>query len=74
MRVLIWNVWLERNRRLVDECFCTSIYVIFKVSHMFILWVSTILEQKRQKLEESVHVVNRSLEFADPRRGELSSP
>lgn len=73
-RALIWNVWFERNKRILDDCFFSSMFVFFKVSHMFILWMFVAHEQKRQKLEESAHAVKRSLEFTDPMRGELSSP
>lgn len=47
-RALIWNVLLERNRRIFDDFFGSSLSVINKISHMFMLWVSTILNQKRK--------------------------
>ena len=37
--------------------------IIIKINHMFILWVSTVLETKRLKLENSISTAKKSFEF-----------
>lgn len=53
--------------------FCPTYLDTCKVSYMFISSMSIVLEQKEQKLKEFVTKIKRSLEFAKPGRGELSS-
>lgn len=72
-KAILWNVWLEKNMRVFNSYFLSSHTLIFKITYMFIFWVYTTLECKRQRLDECVQIVKRNLEFIDPGRIEPSS-
>lgn len=63
IRIITWNIWLERNARIFNNKYSSLHTIIVKAIYMMILWIDEAPESKKARLEGSVMTGNRSLEF-----------
>lgn len=63
IKAIIWNIWLEKNKRIFHDS-CYDYYVVIsKIIHMVLSWIDAALYAKKALLEESVVSAKRNMEF-----------
>lgn len=70
----MWSIWLEKNNRIFNAIYLSSLSLIIKVIHLLILWVFVAPEYNRQKMKESINSTKKSLKFLDTHVGDLRAP
>ncbi|KAH7677249.1 hypothetical protein IHE45_07G070600 [Dioscorea alata] len=64
---IVWNVWLARNDCLFKDIFTTVNCIIMKTVRLIHFWLSSIADSPRERCEEDISMVRRSLDFLGPR-------
>ncbi|XP_039113778.1 uncharacterized protein LOC120249347 [Dioscorea cayenensis subsp. rotundata] len=72
-RAILWNIRLERNRRVFNLTFLPISSVIFKISNMLIDWCSAARDSTQQISSDNLQSVKRSLDFMSVRSADLAS-
>lgn len=63
MKALVWNIWLARNDRIFNTNVVSVFAIILKCDCMILSWFSAIAEGSKEKCEDSISTIKRSLEF-----------
>lgn len=67
VRAISWSIWIECNNHILFHVSLDVFSVICKVDHLLIAWISAASDQARPQLEETLHMVKRSLIFVGNR-------
>lgn len=54
LRVILWNIWLERSNQIFKLQAYTSHYVISKIIHMLLVWISATRDPSQHFLSDSL--------------------
>ncbi|XP_039122026.1 uncharacterized protein LOC120258641 [Dioscorea cayenensis subsp. rotundata] len=67
VKALTWNIWLARNDRIFNAKILPTHCIIININRMLLSWFDALANSAKEKLEDSMSKVKRSLEFLGSR-------
>lgn len=62
-RAITWNIWMEKMHTFSHFKLLSPISIMMKIDHLLLLWLTTMEDSKKAKLEDAIKSVRRSLKF-----------